>query len=299
MSELRVDNIVSENGSAAPVYSKGMTIGAGQTLTCSGDFTVGGDVTFNSGATVTGVVTFSSTDLQTNISVSSLNVSGVSTFSDTVNVGAGKSIKLNGASSGYTEIVAAAGSGSTTFVLPANGGSASQYLQTDGSGVLSWATVEASNLTRMTEVATTSGVEIDVTGIPSGVRKILVAFDHVSNTGSDRMRLQIGDSDGIETTGYDSGVGWFSGNYPGLAEDGSGFMFAGLNGATYEVNGTLMLLNASGNKWVGSWTNFGGDSYCQAGGGTKTLSGELTQLRFENLGSNTFDLGNLTVFYEV
>jgi len=81
MSELRVDNIVSENGSAAPVYSKGMTIGAGQTLTCAGDFTVGGDVTFNSGATVTGVVTFSSADLQTNLSVSSLNSSGIVTAS--------------------------------------------------------------------------------------------------------------------------------------------------------------------------------------------------------------------------
>ena len=81
MSELRVDNIVSEDGSAAPIYSKGMTIGAGQTLTCSGDFSVGGNVTFDSGATVTGVVTFSSADLQTNLSVSSLNSSGIVTAS--------------------------------------------------------------------------------------------------------------------------------------------------------------------------------------------------------------------------
>ena len=84
MSELRVDNIVSENGSAAPIYSKGMTIGAGQTLTCSGDFTVGGDVTFNSGATVTGVVTFSSVDVQTNLSLTSLSVSGVSSVGSAI-----------------------------------------------------------------------------------------------------------------------------------------------------------------------------------------------------------------------
>ena len=81
MSELRVDNIVSEDGSAAPIYSKGMTIGAGQTLTCAGDFSVGGNVTFDSGATVTGVVTFSSADLQSNLSVSSLNSSGIVTAS--------------------------------------------------------------------------------------------------------------------------------------------------------------------------------------------------------------------------
>jgi len=42
MSELRVDNIVSQDGSAAPVYSKGIIIGVGQTLTNSGDFVVGG-----------------------------------------------------------------------------------------------------------------------------------------------------------------------------------------------------------------------------------------------------------------
>ena len=59
MSELRVDNIVSEDGTAAPIYSKGMTIGAGQTLTCAGDFSVSGDVTFSQGANVAGVVTFS------------------------------------------------------------------------------------------------------------------------------------------------------------------------------------------------------------------------------------------------
>ena len=60
MSELRVDNIVSEDGSTAPVYSKGMTIGAGQTLTCAGDFTVQSAVNFNQGAYVAGVVTFAS-----------------------------------------------------------------------------------------------------------------------------------------------------------------------------------------------------------------------------------------------
>jgi hypothetical protein len=68
-----------------------------------------------------------------------ISAANIDTGSSTFNVGAGKSIRLYGATSGYSEIVAAAGSASTTFTLPANGGSASQYLQTDGSGVLSWA----------------------------------------------------------------------------------------------------------------------------------------------------------------
>jgi len=201
MSELRVDNIVSEDGTAAPVYSKGMTIGAGQTLTCTGDFSVGGNVTFDSGATVTGVVTFSSADLQTNLSVSSLNVSGVSTltgvstFSDTVNVGAGKSIRLYGATSGYTEIVSAAGSGSTTFVLPANGGSASQYLQTDGSGVLSWQTVSTGGITWLDTVDTSSTGSFTVTGINTDSRMIVVSFYQVSQSqasNSNQIFMRVG-----------------------------------------------------------------------------------------------------------
>lgn len=74
MSELRVNNIVSEDGSSAPIYSKGMSIGAGQTLTCAGDFSVTGDVAFNSGAVVTGVVTMTSVNLNNN-----LNITGVVT----------------------------------------------------------------------------------------------------------------------------------------------------------------------------------------------------------------------------
>jgi hypothetical protein len=58
MSEIRVNNIVSEDGSAAPIYSQGVIVAAGKTLTCNGDFTVGSAVTFDQGAYVTGVVTF-------------------------------------------------------------------------------------------------------------------------------------------------------------------------------------------------------------------------------------------------
>ena len=111
----------------------------GQTDTISatdGSFTISGasgDLIGNLTGNVTGNLTGNVTGIVTS--------TGISTFSDTVNVGAGKSIRLYGASSGYSEIVAAAGSASTTFTLPANGGSASQYLQTNGTGTLSWATI--------------------------------------------------------------------------------------------------------------------------------------------------------------
>ena len=65
MSELRVDNIVSQDGSAAPVYTKGLNIGVGQSLTNNGDYIVGGNsiftgiTTFQGGAVYSGGVTVS------------------------------------------------------------------------------------------------------------------------------------------------------------------------------------------------------------------------------------------------
>ena len=66
MSELRVDNIVSQDGSAAPVYSQGVIVGSGKT------FTVRGDVDFQSGANVSGAVTFSSLSIANGFDVSGI-----------------------------------------------------------------------------------------------------------------------------------------------------------------------------------------------------------------------------------
>ena len=119
MSELRVDNIVSQDGSAAPIYSKGLNIGAGQTLTNSGDYTVSGTTTlsntivsgvatFSQGAAITGDITATGTLSVTGganlnnpsgiITTGTLNVSGSTSFGDItgtiqqLNVGAGASI---------------------------------------------------------------------------------------------------------------------------------------------------------------------------------------------------------------
>lgn len=48
-------------------------------------------------------------------------------------------LRLNGSTSGYTEIDAPAVAGSNTLVLPSGNGSSGQVLTTNGSGALSWA----------------------------------------------------------------------------------------------------------------------------------------------------------------
>ena len=60
MSELRVDNIVSQDGTAAPIYSRGLNIPSGQTLTNNGDYVVGGATSMSGNMSVSGVSTFAS-----------------------------------------------------------------------------------------------------------------------------------------------------------------------------------------------------------------------------------------------
>ena len=48
-------------------------------------------------------------------------------------------LRLNGSTSGYTELSAPATAGSNTLTLPTGNGTSGQFLQTNGSGALSWA----------------------------------------------------------------------------------------------------------------------------------------------------------------
>jgi len=224
--------------------------------------------------------------------------SGISTFSDTVNVGAGKSIRLYGATSGYSEIIAAAGSASTTFTLPANGGSASQYLQTDGAGVLSWQTVSASNLTRATAVASTSGTEINFESLPTGIRRITLMLSAVSTNGSSHLTVQLGDSGGYETSSY---IGKVTDNYGNYAAFSEGFRIVFDIGPTHVEHGSLTLENIDGNTWVctGKMARGDGDNLYYFAG-SKSLSGECDRIRLTTAtGTPTFDAGTVNIIYEV
>jgi hypothetical protein len=87
-----------------------------------------------------------------------------------------------------------------TLTVPSTVGTADQSLVTDGTGVLSFAV--RSRLVSGTSVASTSGTSIDFTGLPSWVKRITVMLDGVGTNGTSSPILQIGDSGGIENTGY-------------------------------------------------------------------------------------------------
>jgi hypothetical protein len=210
-------------------------------------------------------------------------------------------LRLNGSTSGYTEIDAPAVAGSNTLVLPTGNGSADQALVTNGSGTLSFA--DRGRMTLATAQNSTSGTSIDFTGIPSWVKRITVMFDGVSTSGTARVAVQLGDSGGIETTGYASGSYYLQSTGAGglLTNTTSWAVYWDAAAALRHGAMTICLLNASTNTWT-STHNFVVDETvdgCVFGAGTKSLSSTLDRIRITTTnGTDTFDAGTINILYE-
>jgi hypothetical protein len=149
--------------------------------------------------------------------------------------------------------------------------------------------------------ASTSGTAINFTGIPSWVKRITVMFAGVSTSGSNFIDIQIGDSGGIETTGYTGaqtniiGGSTGGGNYSGDAFE------LRYNGTVYTFSGhfVLTLLNSATNLWVGSGVHgiSSGLAAMFFSAGQKTLSATLDRLSI-SAGGDTFDAGSINIMYE-
>ena len=156
-----------------------------------------------------------------------------------------------------------------------------------------------SRLVRSTAVATTSGTSIDFTSIPSWVKRITVALDGVSTTGVSPVQIQLGDSGGVETTGYVGGTGDITGTNTTLyGAYSSGFVSSGFTAATSRF-GLLTLINSGGNTWVASGTFDDGASFAGITQGAKALSATLDRIRLTTInGTDTFDTGSSNIIYE-
>lgn len=207
-------------------------------------------------------------------------------------------LRLNGSTSGYTEIDAPAIAGSNTLVLPGGNGSANQVLATNGSGTLSF--VDRGRMVLETAKASTSGTSIDFTGIPSWVKKITVMFDAVSASGTSAYLLQIGDSGGIETTSYAGSVCNISGtNTTSTGTSTSGYILHTTTSATSVYYGSTTLINISSNTWVATGIIHGGGGVGFFSSGSKTLSDTLDRIRITTAnGTDTFDAGSINILYE-
>ena len=130
------------------------------------------------------------------------------------------------------------------------------------------------------------------TGIPSGVTLIKFAvWRHDGSTDPARFNLQLGDSGGIETTGYNWGDQYFlsSLNHDSAYND-SAWKLGSWSGTSNVIMHQGQIFNVHGNKWILNANAM----YVQDTGyflhyhGYKELSAELTQIKFA-IEAGTFD----------
>lgn len=170
-------------------------------------------------------------------------------------------------------------------------GTAGQFLKMNaGATAPEWAA--APTLTLATKQSA-SGTEVDFTGIPAGTKEIIVMFDGASLDGTNHFLVQLGDAGGFEVSGYTSA----SAGGGASASSTAGFIVIG-NSAAAGIYGqmSLNLMDASTFTWVAQH-GVSRSGISMSGGGTKSLSAELTQIRITSTGGNSFDAGSINVAY--
>jgi hypothetical protein len=178
--------------------------------------------------------------------------------------------------------------GGTGLTTP---GSAGNVLFSDGSN---WTATQ--KIFRGTAQATTSGSSKDFTSIPSWVKRITVIFSGVSIDGGNGILVQLGDSGGVETTGYTStSVQAKGGSTTDDEASTSGFII--FAAASDVITGIMEIVNIDGNTWIASHTVRGSSISTMVGGGSKVLSATLDRVRVAGNG-NSFDAGSVNIMYE-
>ena len=193
----------------------------------------------------------------------------------------------------------------TALTLAGAAGTNGQVLTSAGSGLPSWTTISA-GFTLGTPVTSTSGTSIDFTGIPTGTKQIIVSFVDVSTDGGSPYLIQIGDSGGVEVSGYGGRSAAFnSGGTAQFASSSAGYLNRvndqGSGTSTF-VSGsiTVTLQNSTSRTWVATGMLFstGATVECAFTGGSKSLSATLDRLRITTVnGTDAFDSGSINIAY--
>jgi len=179
-------------------------------------------------------------------------------------------------------------------------GTSGHYLKSQGAGSVPVFAAVSAGGTLTAKQATTSGSSVDFTGIPAGTKWITMLFNSMGSNGTDLFGVQLGDSGGIETSGY---LGNLSGINSGTSGQRAVYLnqFAIVNPAisaeAYCGIVHLRLFESSSYTWSMSsvMADEGGGQTNFFGAGQKSLSAELTQVRI--MTSNTFDEGNVSIQY--
>jgi hypothetical protein len=170
------------------------------------------------------------------------------------------------------------------------------YTKASGQAVVS------SSITLGTPTASTSGTSIDYTSLPAGTKRITVDFSGVSTSGTSNIIIQIGDSGGIENTGYlGNAVLINAGTTIAALTAGFPVTQVAAAGAAFHGRVTLNLMDATNNTWASSGcvSNSVATTGLHVGSGAKSLTATLDRVRITTVGgADTFDAGTINITYE-
>jgi len=138
-------------------------------------------------------------------------------------------------------------------------------------------------------------------GIPSWAKRVTVAINAMDTSGTSLPTLRLGDSGGIEATGYTGSVTALAAT-AATALVSTGFKLHAW-GAASITQGVYQFEHLVGNTWLCTYAfGFSNSAVIHMGAGFKTLTGALTQLQLTTEGgSDTLDAtsgGNINVSYE-
>ena len=191
------------------------------------------------------------------------------------------------------------GSSGQIGIAGANYGTSGQVLTSQGSGsAVQWATPASASSGTYTSVGT--GYYKDITTTSTNVVRYDIMFTGVSIGGGMEWQFQLGDSGGIESSGYNTVSAYRSHNTNNKTNNPSNaFRWYGIGNASFVMDGRFSLTRIHNNKWFGEGllvrTEAGSTIYDMIG--TKELSGALTTIRISSSSddSEVFDGGHYKV----
>jgi len=162
------------------------------------------------------------------------------------------------------------------------------YFKADGTPVVA----PSGGFTLGTEQSTGSGTSVTFP-ISSGATVVFVNFEGVSLSGTDSLFVQLGDSGGVEITGYEAGQTIIT---TAISSNNSTVAFPlKSNGAGSTIQGSLILSlkDSANNTWIATGVVYSNSEGWNLLGGSKSLSGELTDVTISPQGADTYDGGSI------
>ena len=160
-------------------------------------------------------------------------------------------------------------------------------------------TTDMNLISNLAQVAA-SGTAIDFT-IPAGARRVTVQFTGFSLSGTDDLLVQVGDSGGVGTTGYESTGAAIAAAGTTVVSSTAGFIVK--SGVAANIFSGIMTLTRHGtanHDWVASYAMKASTTVLAFGGGhcTAMAGTGLTTIRVTRTGTDTLDFGEVSVSYE-